>query len=173
MEKILIYDNFLNPFELEIVLKNIKEKKMKYGHSSGTKELIEAKFFSYTDLMNDSLFDDIKEKIQTITKKQFVTNRNYMHIQTFGQNGTYHIDDVGDDKYTFCIYLSDIDNIEESGGEFLIKIPNTKSIMSINTKMNRGILFPSSFYHKGMAYNRFFKEKRLCITWKLTEIFDK
>jgi len=168
MENITIYDDFLNPLELKNILKNIKEKKMKYGHTSGKKELIEAKFFSYTDLINEPLFEDIKQKIQMITKKYFNTNRNYMHIQTFGQNGTYHIDDDGDDKYTFCIYLNDIDMIEESGGEFLIKIPNTKCIMSIYTKMNRGILFPSSYFHKGMAYNRFISLERLCITWKFT-----
>lgn len=170
MEKVKIYDDFLNPLELEIILKNIKDKQMKYGHYSGGKELIEAKFFSYNDLSNDSLFDNIKQKIQMITNKQFVTNRNYMHIQTFGQNGSYHIDADRDDKYTFCIYLSDVGNIEESGGDFLIKFPNTKSIMSINTKFNRGILFPSYFYHKGMAYNRFISLERLCVTWKFTLI---
>ena len=108
-----------------------------------------------------------------------------MHIQTYSQDGGFHIDDNGKNKYTFCLYINNIEGcfdeqdinkkeelMEISGGEFLIKIPNRKEILCIETLSNRGIFFPSEYLHKGMAFNRFIPDYRLCLTWKL-EINDK
>jgi len=97
-----------------------------------------------------------------------------MHIQMYGQDGSFHLDSFDENTFTFCIYITNISNseIEESNGDFLLKIPNTNYIIGINTLMNRGIFFPSTYLHKGMAYNHLHPQKRLCITWKLTEIIE-
>lgn len=172
MDQIQIYDNFLNESELSTLLKIIHMESMKYGHSSGSREPFESAFFSVN--LTHSFFNQyLKRKIEDTVNKKFILNRNYMHIQTFGQNGGYHIDDNGSDKYTFCLYITNIfdsaiNNI--AGGEFLLKPPNEIYIISIPTNLNRGMFFPSTFFHKGMAYNRLYTEKRICITWKFSQI---
>jgi Rps23 Pro-64 3,4-dihydroxylase Tpa1-like proline 4-hydroxylase len=114
----------------------------------------------------------LKNKIEKLTSKKYKLDRNYMHIQTFGQDGGYHYDTLEKDCYSFCLYITNINNnkIDNSNGELFIKIPGEKHILSIDTYMNRGVFFPSNYLHKGMAYNRYIKDKRLCITWKLKEI---
>lgn len=174
MDNIKIIDDFFSKEEL-IEIQNVinsKEKEWKYGHKSGNNEKYNNLFFS-TDDLGEYFSINIKMKLEKFFNKKFQLNRNYMHIQTYGQNGSYHIDShIIDNTYTFCIYITDISDseIENADGDFLLKIPNTKFIVCINTLMNRGVFFPSSYFHKGMAYNRIYNNKRLCITWKLTEI---
>lgn len=166
-----IIDNFLDKNELEIVIKFINDKKMNYGHTSGYRETINNKFFSY--FLNDSYFNIyLKNKIENTFLKKLKMIRNYMHVQTFGLDGGYHTDSEIPNSFTFCLYITDIsdDLIEHTSGDFLLKIPNEKFIMSIDTNMNRGIFFPSPWLHKGLAYNNLYSNKRLCITWKLEEI---
>lgn len=174
MDKIQIIDNFLDHTELNVVKNILNNYDWKYGHTSGDKETFMSKFFANYE-QEDIFMEYIKKKIEKVANQSFKINRFYKHIQTFGQNGGYHIDDTGSNKYTFCIYITDLndDEIENSaGGDFLIKIPpNNKAIMSIATKNNRGVLFPSTYYHKGMAYTNNFNQKRTCITWKL-EIYS-
>jgi hypothetical protein len=150
---------------------NTKEN-WKFGHRSGVSENIQTPFFSIMDL-SDYFSEYIKKKIENTISKKFKLNRNYMHIQTFGQDGCYHTDDNKSDTYTFCVYLTEISNIdiEISKGEFFIKIPNEKHIISFDTCCNRGVFFPSTYLHKGMGYDRFHSQKRVCITWKLEELF--
>lgn len=168
MDSIHIIDDFLLKEELNFVLNFIETKFWAFGHISGHREPIVNTFFS-TNILDEFFNKHIKEKIESYFSKKFKLNRNYMHIQTFGQDGGYHTDDEGVNKYTFCIYISDISDefMENANGEFFIKIPNEKRILSIDTLMNRAVFFPSEYLHKGMAYNRLFSEKRLCITWKL------
>lgn len=188
MENIHIYDNFLKNDELSYVLEYINANNYwGFGHSSGSSEYIDTKFFSKTN-MSEYFFEFIKHKIEKtvcdtvsssytsnnksiVGRNQLKLVRNYMHIQTFGQDGAYHIDssEDSDTAYTFCIYFTELNDqeVENSKGEFFIKIPNTLCVVSIDTYSNRGIFFPSIYRHKGMAYNRFVSTKRLCITWKL------
>jgi hypothetical protein len=167
MDNIHIIDDFLNETELKIVSTSLEDYTWHYGHSSGKRELVNEKFFANYD-KEDFYLKYIKEKIENYAKMPLNINRFYRHVQTFGQNGSYHIDAIGSNKYTFCLYITDVNDneIENAGGDFLIKIPDSKAIVSVATKNNRGILFPSSLYHKGLAYNCGFNQKRTCITWK-------
>jgi len=214
MNNIILFDNFLNKNELNILTFIIKNKKWGYGHKSGYMEKVQNKFFSVKN-SEDFFLKNIFDKIKKCVSKKLKINRHYMHIQTFGLDGSYHIDDSKLNTYTFCIYFSDIEGftelhntiintkdnfdkhfysfdsisknisqieifntsskdynniIENASGEFFIKIPNEKHIVSIEPKNNRGIFFPSHYLHKGMAFNNFFNSVRLCITWKLEEI---
>lgn len=171
MDNIKIIDNFFNKHELSKIVELIDNKEWKYGHSSGTYEEFSPKFFAYYNL-GDYFTEYIKEKLENIFQKKFKLDRNYMHIQSYGINGSYHIDTTLENTYTFCVYITDIADSEigNADGDFLLKIPNTNYVICIQTNMNRGIFFPSTYFHKGNAYNRYFNENRLCITWKLTEI---
>lgn len=190
MDKIQIIDNFLNNTELKILLNIIENKCWKYGHKSGGIEKIDNKFFSIDT--SDNFFTEIIEpKIKGlfVNYQKFPENqknsqeddesifikRSYMHIQCYGQDGCYHLDgtkEKNENIYTVCLYITNLDDstLENCGGDFLIKTPNNSCIMSVTTKMNRCIIFPSEFFHKGKAYNRFISDKRVCLTWKLREV---
>jgi len=171
MNEIQIYDNFLNVDELKALHVILDKKNYRFGHNSGKREKIVTPFFSIFNT-EDFFLVYLKNKIEVYTKKTFNIVRHYMHVQTFGQDGGYHIDDNGKNKYTFCLYINDLNDsqMDDASGEFLIKIPNEKYIMSIDTNNNRSLFFPSEYTHKGLAYNHFITSHRLFITWKLEEI---
>lgn len=172
MENIYIYDDFLNEKELHIILDIIKNQTWMYGHASGSNiEIFESRFFA-GDVFDDFCHKYIKKKLENMVNKKFILDRNYMHLQVFGMNGSYHIDTHEPNTYSFCIYITSIENnnIENADGDFFIKIPHLQMIICINTIMNRGVFFPSTYLHKGLAYNKFYKEPRICIAWKFTEI---
>lgn len=179
MESIKIYDNFLNEEELSCVIEFIKKYSFSYGHSSGrlytngSFENVYSKFFAKYDL-HDIFSNDIKEKIEEKVGKKFTIDRLYIHIQMFGQDGAYHVDTIEIEnkyKYSCCLYINDIniDLIENSGGEFIIKIPNEKHNLAISPINNRLVYFPSYYIHKGLAFNKHHKNMRICIAYKFTE----
>jgi hypothetical protein len=162
-----------NTEELEYVLEYVNSRdSWKFGHSSGNSEHIQTPFFSTMDLP-EYFGKYLHEKIGYAVNKRLAVDRNYMHVQMFGQDGCYHIDSASPNAFTFCIYFTEIgaEDIELAKGEFFVKPPDTNCVVSIDTQHNRGVFFPSTYPHKGMAYNRSRHEKRVCITWKMTEIF--
>jgi hypothetical protein len=173
MENVLIFDDFLDPTEIQQLDTYVSNKRFSYGHTSGYGEKITNQFFS---IYNEEDFFKIyiKEKIEAAVNRKFKLKRHYMHVQPFGLDGSYHIDDDGDNKWTFCIYYTSLSvemfENQNAGGEFFLKIPGQLPIVSIETYTNRGIFFPSTYLHKGMAYNKDFGQMRLCLTWKMEEI---
>jgi len=172
MENIKIIDNFLDKNELYIINNMINNRKWEYGHVSGgdNESILNVFFANYHQ--NEFFLKYIPQKLKSLIPN-FKIIRNYMHIQLIGQDGSYHIDEEGINNFTFCLYINNNsnENIENIGGDFFIKIPEKKYIISIETLNNRGILFPSMYLHKGIAYNNYVKDiKRLCITWKLEQV---
>jgi hypothetical protein len=182
-EQIKIFDEFLTPEELQICADTVKRPAWSFGHFSQISPI--ATPFWMMTLTDDPFFNThLKSKIEAATKRKFTVKRVYANGQTFGQDGTYHQDDVMDNSYTFCIYINKqitpetADNI---GGEFILKIPSDKSVHAyekensfshvvISPIYNRGIFFNALCFHKGLAFNRYNKGLRVSISWKLTLI---
>jgi hypothetical protein len=173
MNDIYIFDNFLNENDLCYLKTFIKNSTWKYGHGNGIRETLDTKYFS-TYYIDNFISDYVRNKIEKTISKKLKITRNYLQIQEFGENGGYHTDTLIPNTYTFTIYITDLDDkyIEEANGDFLLKIPNKKHIISVDTYCNRGVLFPSNYLHKGMAYNRRHFQKRTCIAWKFEEIIE-
>jgi hypothetical protein len=176
MEEIKVIDNFLDETDLDILFKKINNTQWKYGHGTGGKrETISTRFFSTSDF-DEYYREHIREKIEKAVNKKLKINRLYMHLQTFGQDGGYHIDDTGKNKYSFCVYINKMDlneivedeDNENKGGEFFFKVPEEKFILCFEAKFNRGIFFPSEYLHRGMPYTN--SMPRMCLTYKLEEI---
>lgn len=176
MENILIFDEFLEKDDLVMVLKDVKMKTFMYGSKSGGSEVVDTSFFSSPNF--EYLFNNyIKNKLEERLARKFSLDRHYMNAQTFGQDGAYHIDHNRFNKFTFCLYLNELPQLTEieelnCGGEFFIKLPREKSIISVAPKMNRGVFFPSIYVHKGSAFNNWVSGRRICLTWKLEDIGD-
>lgn len=168
MQNIEIIDNFLTDVELNKLLNYLSNKYYKYGHTSGHHEIYAPDFFSVYN--NENFFIDyLFNKINSNFNNKYRLITHYMHIQTFGIDGSFHIDTNDINSFTFCLYITNISNTDMDifGGDLLIKIPNNQKILCINAINNRGVIFPSYYYHKGMAYNILCEYPRLCLTWKM------
>ena len=179
-----VFDNFLTYDELEKCNVLYSKPYWKFGQLSDSSPI--ATPFWIMALDDDTFFTkDLLLKIESVTQKKHTLQQVYANRQTFGQDGTYHLDEESDESYTFCLFVNKqitnetIDNI---GGEFIFKIPitvdkYTSSISDNSTHIfsrvivepiyNRGILFPSNLLHKGVAFNRYNKGLRISIAWKL------
>jgi hypothetical protein len=169
IDNIIVYDNFLTDSELSNCVSHINNLQWKWGHTSN-KNIINVPFW-YMELSNIEYFTQyIKNKIEYITNKRFSIERVYANGQTYGQSGIFHQDNENTGFYTFCLYLSkvDIDLIDYIDGCIQFKIPDiNKYTININTLFNRGIIFPSSYFHRGNSFSRFCNDLRVCIAWKL------
>jgi hypothetical protein len=182
MDKIQIIDNFLNDNELLLLNNEINKFKYDYGIKSNDKTFNiyttgvgSIGDFFFSKMLDNILIDKIYNTISfsTVLKKKYKVNRNYLQIQTYGKNGDYHTDNINLNAYTVCLYITEIEDelLLKCGGNFYLKVPNEKHIISIETNNNRAILFPSHYYHNGMSYNIYTNyTKRICFVWQIEEI---
>lgn len=172
MNNIMIIDNFLEEQDYYIALDIISKKKWKYGHISNEIEPVNTPFWTM-NLTDEIFFSQyLKEIIENKISKKLELFRVYANGQTFGQDGTYHIDNEDDNTFTFCLYATKINkkDAQFSDGYIHIKIPNEKYIISIEPIQNRGVFFPSNLIHKGCSFSRYIADMRICIAWKMKEI---
>jgi hypothetical protein len=181
-DRVNIFDNFLTYDELEKCSAAYSKPAWSFGQISQTSP-ISTPFWMMTLDSEPFFTKDLLLKIENVTKKKYALQRVYANGQTFGQDGTYHQDDTSDESYTFCLFVNKqitnetVDNI---GGEFIFKIPiaaqlpnatgglnHNFSRIVVEPIYNRGILFPSNVFHKGLAFNRYSKGLRISIAWKL------
>ena len=169
MDFIQIIDDFLNKDEISLLLRQLNTEEYQYGHKSGGGDKLTICFFSTSKEIE--LKTLIFNKIQNYVSKKLKVDRFYVHTQNFGQDGKYHVDTELPHTYSFCLYVNDVpDSMENTYGDFLFKIPNDNKIICVESKLNRGVFFPSTYLHKGLPYNRFYHNRRMCVTFKFTEI---
>jgi hypothetical protein len=173
IENIKIYDNVLSDEDLSICFSYISKLKWEWGHQSINKNpnVINSPFW-YMELSEVEYFTTIiKNKIEKIINEVLIVNRVYVNGQTFGQNGSFHQDDESDNCYTFCLYLSQFEEsiVDDIGGSIQFKLPNiNKYTINIDTYFNRGIFFPSKYFHRGLSFSRYSPDLRICLAWKFT-----
>jgi hypothetical protein len=167
MNTINIVDNFLTNEELTKLKTMVDNFKWTYGHHSvdgGTN-------FWSCGLDDNSFFTEhIFKKIENYCNKKFIIERIYANGQTYGLDGSYHVDDIHPDCYTFLLYVSDItrDNVHIVDGYTLFK--DGDKIACIEPILNRGVLFKSNIIHKGLGPSRLSNLLRVSIAFKLKEI---
>jgi len=175
MDKIKIIVKFLTDTELKKATSIIQNNSWKFGHSSCGIELVNTEFWSMN--LNDNNFFSIylKNIIEKTFGRKFILNRVYANGQTYGQNGSYHKDSEDEDTYTVCLYLTEIDKecVDTAGGYIYFKFDDKKYKVCYEPLFNRLIMFPSNYYHKGCAFNRYINDMRICVAWKLKEIVNE
>jgi hypothetical protein len=177
MEKILCFDNFIKEEEMEICKTFIYKPNWLFGNLSNKNDKINIPFWHLNLDENEFFSVYLKSKIEFATGKKFALKQVYANGQTFGQDGTFHTDHKLDNHWTFCLYIYENNytpigmNIDSIGGDIQFKLPELKPfLISIEPLNNRGILFPSTYIHRGLSFNRFVNDIRICIAWKLEEI---
>ena len=173
MDKIIIHENFLDDNEIQKAIEIVDKKNTwSWGHNSLGKHPYETQFW-HLDLCEEEFYSIyLKKIIEKTFQKKFRLNRVYATGQTFGQEGTYHQDSEKENDYTFCLYLSNISNpyIETAGGHLFFKFDDIPYKIGYEPIFNRGIFFPSNYFHKGVSFSRFIMTLRICVAWKLEEI---
>ena len=119
------------------------------------------------ELEHENLFNDYLKNIieHKLFQQETQLKRIYSVGQMYEQNSTYHIDDSEENTYTFCFYINQI-HIDNDNGYFIVKIPKEKYRICIEPIMNRGVLFPCNYIHKGTGFGVFCDKLRICIAWK-------
>lgn len=172
MDKILVVDDFLNKTELEKAFEIINSKKWNYQHKSNGTYEHEISFWSIP--LDDEVFftEHVKNAIEKYFSKKYYIFRVYANAQTYGQDGTYHIDNKDEDAKTFVLYLNKVPpkDMELACGHIYFKIPELKYRVCFEPYCNRGILFPSNYTHKASAFSRFIMDMRICVSFKMREI---
>ena len=170
MDQIKVHDNFLNSEELIKCKQIIKDGKWEYGHNSNILNKLNTPFF-YMDLKHNDFFsDELKTKIEEVLCLKLEVERVYANGQTFGLDGCFHQDSTEYGTITFCLYISPIpiEDIAEIGGNIYFRVPTIEHFsLALEPRYNRGVSFPSTFFHKGTAFNRYVKNMRICIAWKM------
>jgi hypothetical protein len=175
-----VFENVLTHHELDVCTNLLSRPAWSFGHYSQSSPV--ATPFWNMSLDGDTFFtNELFSRIQLLTGKKYTLLRVYANGQTFGQDGTYHLDDIREQTYTFCLFMNKQiteDTVDNIGGEFIFKIP-TSSTKTVDTHVNkitrvvvepfynRGVLFKADIFHKGLAFNRYNKGLRISIAWKL------
>jgi mannosyltransferase OCH1-like enzyme len=178
MENIIVTDNFLTTNELNIALNILKDNSWTYGHKSNSKtdEIIKKQEFWNMTLDENEFFSIyLKNVIEKHVSKNLKLKRVYANGMTFGQEPSFHQDDSAPNTYTFCLYLTKIEenHIETAGGYIFFKMPNEKYDICFEPVFNRGIFFPSNYLHKASPFTRYIMDLRICVAWKFEEILNE
>lgn len=171
LNKIKIFDSFLEDDEYRNVEQRILEFKWQYGHTSnGNRTRNEIPFWS-SILDNDEyfsvyLFELIKK---TLNEPSLKLERVYGNGLTYGQTGVYHVDSDSENARTFMIYVNDIaeEDYDIADGYLYFKHKDLDYNILYEPIKNRGIYFPGNYLHKAGSFSRFIKDMRISIVWKM------
>ena len=163
MEKIKIIDDFFSN-DILIEIKNFI-KNADWCNSNNEKIMTDDRDWPfYKILLNNNVFfsNFLLKIIEEKLNRKIGLERVYIVGQNCYQYNVFHFDSNCKNRITFCYYVN-TENAEF--GDFYIKLPNEKKIISIEPVTNRGVFFPARYIHSGSSYET--NDLRTCIAWKL------
>lgn len=159
------YNNILSKDEYNKCKSIINSSKWEYGHASTKNSIYK---FWILNLSNDIFFNTIFfQKIKKITKNNFEIIKIHANGHTFGQEGDWHTDSLGENEWTFLYYFNEGDSSCIGETYFIDDEKNTKSSIPIH---NSAVLFKSNILHKGSSPKITFNDLRITIAFKLKKI---
>ena len=168
MDEIQIFDNFFDNdifFEIIEYFQNCSWKTNCINRYRAECENGDKPFW-YVILDNDTFFNlKLKSIVETKIGRNIEIERLYAVGQSYCQTSKFHQDSNKSNFYTLCLYISP--QYELCDGNFYIKLPDSKVILSVEPKVNRCILFPSHYIHKGDGYISN-TNLRICVAWKFS-----
>lgn len=163
LDKIKNFSNFLHVSEFNKLTKNIfNSKKWSFiGSSHGGEQ--ESKFW-HLSLSDEQFFTEfLFDRICSLTGLKLELERVYANGQSMGQNGSFHQDSERPGSFTFLLFVNEIEDIDEWGGETQFKI-GQHQIISYQPVPNTALFFPSRMFHRGLAPRK--NTLRVTIAWK-------
>lgn len=161
------YSDIFNDNQIQEIWHHLNSYNWKFWHKSHSDS---QDYFWQMDL-NDNIFFkvDLFEKIQSLIGNNFFIDRVYANGQTFGLDGNFHIDDDGDDKYTFIYYPMKEWSLSW-GGETIIIDPTDNEVKYFYPIPNCGLLFPGNYVHCGRGPSKNYTDLRITIAYKLKKL---
>ncbi len=177
-DKIQIFDNFLPAKVFEEIQVHLKQPRWTVNASYPKNE----KIFWGMDLTKDEYFNKtVYSYIKKVLDKKYKIKKILANAQSYGQDGSPHIDtDVVDSK-TFIIYANkDWDFLWGGETRFFDRYVIDKETTIESDEMlhvlpvpNRAVLFPSCMFHYGMSPTRDFHGLRYTIAYQFIKVEEK
>ena len=167
MKDITIFENFINDEELQDMIDAINRSSWKHMATSGPESIV----FWYAEMIQEATIGkQMLTKIEKIFGKKYKIDRMYANGQTFGQDGSFHQDNLDDNAYTLLIYVSHIteENVDHIGG--FTQFKRDGKIINVEPYKKRGLFFKSNIFHRGMAPSRISDMLRISIAIKVVEV---
>jgi Rps23 Pro-64 3,4-dihydroxylase Tpa1-like proline 4-hydroxylase len=159
------FTNFLTVGEFEEVWSviNASDRWTQNGKSQeGTRK------FGYLNLIDRPFFAEyLLNKIRNVTKRNFKLDRVYANGQVFGQNGSFHQDNIAQNTFTFLLYMNKVTDLDNWGGETQFRFYDDQ-LISFQPETNSALLFDSRLWHRGLGPNKNIDDMRITIAWKLS-----
>lgn len=167
-DDIKIIDNIFSDAEIEKINEFLSKPSWYFGHvSDSNSEISRKKQFWFMELVNEPYFNDyLYSIIKHVANIDYKLARVYANGQTYGQDGSWHVDSLDDNQYTFVYYANKTWETHWQGNTVFLD-SETKQTYSIFPKPNRGILFPGKILHYPESPSRDFYGLRTTIAFKL------
>lgn len=152
--------------ELSLIIKNGSWKFE--GQSTSDNE----RKFWFMDLQHCQPFvTNFLYRIQELTKREVQIQQCYANGQTYGQDGSFHIDHTRDEKgmYTFLYYATYLSDLELDKFKGETEFKNEDHSVLIQPKYNSAVFFDQRTIHRGLAPSRDFNKLRVTIAFKLID----
>lgn len=168
------FTNVFTPTQHKKILNTLSERRWSFDNWAGHEPEKGILCWSLWGLEEEAFYKvELLQRINQITGKTFIAERIYANGQSFGQDGVFHIDheDPTVKAYTFLYYPSVINAVDvyEFGGETQF-IQDDGQLYHVYPFTNSAVIFDAHIWHRGMGPNKWSKQLRTSLAFKLVQI---
>ena len=167
------FDNVFTKKQHERVLDTLKQRRWSFDNWAEHEADKGILCWSLWGLETEPFYNtELLQRIEQITNMKFNVDRIYANGQSFGQDGVFHLDHNEVNQYTFLYYATELDPLEvyEYGGETQF-IQNDGDMYHVYPFTNTAVIFDARIWHRGMAPNKWSKQLRTSLAFKLTKVY--
>lgn len=165
MENIKIFSNVFSEDHCKKILEYIKMPRWEFGHCSKP----DAKSLFWIMHLDDDFFtNELFSVVKKLSNIDCSLERSYANGQTFGLDGEFHIDSSSSKDYSF-LYYAPIEWDKSWGGETVVCDPSGM-MHYFQPIPNCAIMFPATWWHRGLAPTKEYNGLRVTISFKLQGI---
>lgn len=163
-KKIYILDGLFDQNVIDIIYKFCKSENYNWGDGDDARSNYSKRFkkmFNTQEIQNP-IFDYFKDFFSSMLNEDFVIERFYLNMNTFGEIHFPHIDSKT--GYTGLYFANK--EWEDDWRGYLYFYDNEEAIRCIYPKPGRIVLFDGSLFHRGSAPSRICFEPRINLVFK-------
>jgi hypothetical protein len=127
--------------------------------------------WSMWELEKQKFFTNLVPRIEELTGNRYRADRIYGNGQSFGQDGVFHTDESDPNAHTFLYYPTELDPLDvyEYGGETQF-LQDDGEMYHVYPFTNTAVIFDGRIWHRGMGPNKWTKNLRMSLAFKLFKI---
>jgi hypothetical protein len=127
--------------------------------------------WSMWELEKQPFFQGLVKRIEELTGNRYRADRIYGNGQSFGQDGVFHTDESDPNAHTFLYYPTELNPLDvyEYGGETQF-LQDDGEMYHVYPFTNTAVIFDGRIWHRGMGPNKWTKDLRMSLAFKLFKI---